>query len=168
MNLINADFCAGSVLITFGVLLGKVSLSQMLIIATFESFFWCLNEALVIIKIEAADIGGTMVIHMFGAYFGLVCSYFFKPKEANSSKENVSSYNHNLTAFAGTIFLFMYWPSFNAALQGYGSQVRSMVNTYLSIAASTVIASSCSRLYLGKLDVEVVLNATLAGGVVTN
>jgi ammonium transporter Rh len=88
----------------------------MLIIATFESFFWCLNESLVILKIEAADIGGTMVIHMFGAYFGLVCSYFFKPKEAIASKENVSSYNHNLTAFLGTIFLFMYWPSFNGAL----------------------------------------------------
>jgi len=114
--LINADFCAGSVLITFGVLLGKVSLSQMLIIATFESFFWCLNETLVIYEIEAADIGGTMVIHLFGTYFGLMCSIFFKPKEANASKENVSSYNHNLTAFLGTIFLFMYWPSFNAAL----------------------------------------------------
>jgi len=41
-----------------------------------------------------------------------------------------------------------------------------MINTYLSIAASAVVASSISRLELGKLDVEVVLNATLAGGVV--
>lgn len=41
-----------------------------------------------------------------------------------------------------------------------------MINTYLSIAASAVVASSISRLESGKLDVEVVLNATLAGGVV--
>ena len=41
-----------------------------------------------------------------------------------------------------------------------------MINTYLSLAASTVMAAAVSRLFKGKLDVEVILNATLAGGVV--
>lgn len=86
-SLINADFCAGSVLITFGALLGKVSLGQMVIIATFESFFWSLNEALVTLKIEASDIEGTLIIQLFGAYFCVACNYFFQPHTAISSKK---------------------------------------------------------------------------------
>jgi len=50
----------------------------------------------------------------------------------------------------------------------YGSQNRAVVNTYLALAASTVMAAAVSRFFKGKLDVEVILNATLAGGVVHN
>tara|TARA_B110000503_G_C7053019_1_gene373172 strand:- start:456 stop:575 length:120 start_codon:yes stop_codon:yes gene_type:complete len=39
-----------------------------------------LNEAIVVIGLEVSDIGGTMVIHMFGAYFGIAASFFFKNK----------------------------------------------------------------------------------------
>ena len=37
--MINADFCAAAVMITFGALLGKVNLTQMLVISCLESFF---------------------------------------------------------------------------------------------------------------------------------
>ena len=66
----------------------------------------------------------------------------------------------------GTIFLFIYWPSFNAILGSGMAQHRAMVNTVLSITASTLSASFISRICLRKLDMEVVLNATLAGGVI--
>jgi len=60
----------------------------------------------------------------------------------------------------------MYWPSFNGALEHEGAQFRSIVNTFISISCSVVGAISFSRLLeKGKLDPEVVLNATLAGGV---
>jgi len=41
--MINADFCAAAVMITFGALLGKVNLTQMLVISCLESFFYALN-----------------------------------------------------------------------------------------------------------------------------
>ena len=41
-----------------------------------------------------------------------------------------------------------------------------MVNTTLSITASVVGACALSRLVGMKLDMEIVLNATLAGGVI--
>ena len=72
-----------------------------------------------------------------------------------------------MIAFVGTIFLYMYWPSFNGALEAGGAQFRAIVNTFISISCSVVGAISASRfLENGKLDPEVVLNATLAGGVV--
>jgi ammonium transporter Rh len=67
---------------------------------------------------------------------------------------------------AGTIFLYLYWPSFNAALAPAINQQRIVVNTALSMSASCIGACSTARLIHGKLDMEIVLNATLAGGVI--
>lgn len=65
----------------------------------------------------------------------------------------------------GTLFLFMFWPSFNGALAADFQQQRVIVNTVLAISASAITACGVSRIALQKLDMEVVLNATLAGGV---
>jgi len=65
----------------------------------------------------------------------------------------------------GTIFLWMFWPSFNGALSGGSFQHRLIINTVLSISASCITACGISRVHMGALDMEVVLNATLAGGV---
>jgi len=40
------------------------------------------------------------------------------------------------------------------------------VNTYLSITASVTTACFWSRVHFGKLDMEIVLNATIAGGLI--
>ena len=58
----------------------------MLVISCLESFFYALNNSLLGIKIAADDKGGTMTIHMFGAYFGLAASYFFSNKESIGHK----------------------------------------------------------------------------------
>merc|ERR1739844_561673 len=74
-------------------------------------------------------------------------------------------YNSQLIAMVGTIFLWMFWPSFNGALAADFQQQRVIVNTVMSISASCITACGISRIFLQKLDMEVVLNATLAGGV---
>ena len=74
-------------------------------------------------------------------------------------------YNSQLIAMIGTLFLWMYWPSFNGALAGATQQQRVIVNTVLAISASCIGAIGVSRIALQKLDMEVLLNATLAGGV---
>ena len=60
--------------------------------------------------------GGSMYVHTFGAYFGLAATYFYNPKTASESPNAGANYNSNLIAMIGTIFLWMYWPSFNGAL----------------------------------------------------
>jgi len=49
-SLILGDFGAGAVLITYGVLLGKVNARQMITIAFFESIFYGLAESICVEK----------------------------------------------------------------------------------------------------------------------
>ena len=69
----------------------------------------------------------------------------------------------------GTVFLWMYWPSFNGALAGDNGNARHrcIINTTLSISSGAFWAFVVSR-YLrkdGKFSMVDVQNATLAGGV---
>lgn len=81
-ELILADFGAGAVLISFGAILGKCSLFQLWAMATIECFFYALNESICVDIFGVSDIGGSMTIHTFGAYFGLSVALFYQPKIA--------------------------------------------------------------------------------------
>ena len=39
--------------------------------AFIEMFFYCLNEVILVEELGITDIGGSILIHTFGAYFGL-------------------------------------------------------------------------------------------------
>ena len=86
-SLILGDFGAAAVLITFGALLGKISVFQLWILATLEIIFYGLNESIGAGLLQAVDMGGSMYVHTFGAYFGLAASFFFKPQKAIDDKE---------------------------------------------------------------------------------
>ena len=57
-----------------------------------------------------------MIVHAFGAYYGLTAAYFLQSKRASKSKNLATSHDSQLVAAIGSIFLWMYWPSFNGAL----------------------------------------------------
>ena len=108
-----------------------------------------------------------MYVHTFGAYFGLAATYFFNRSKAIEDKEKQceGNYNSQLIAMVGTVFLWMLWPSFNGALAGPSQQQRVIVNTVLALTGSCITSYAMCRVMIKKLDMEVVLNATLAGGV---
>lgn len=72
-----ADFAAAAVLISFGAVLGKCSLFQLWMMTTFEVFFYCINEAIQSQIFQIYDIGGSIIIHTFGAFFGLSVTLFY-------------------------------------------------------------------------------------------
>ena len=166
-SLITGDFAAGAVLITMGACLGKTTWGQLFLLATLEILFYGLNEAICAGILKATDMGGSMYVHTFGAYFGIAASFFFGAGRAIRDTENRcgGSYYSQLIAMIGTLFLFMYWPSFNGALAYGVAQQRVVVNTVLSITTSALTAMFMSVLVKGKFDMEVLLNSTLAGGV---
>lgn len=166
-TLITGDFAAGAVLITFGALLGKTSLLQMSFITLMELIFYAINESIGVITYKAVDMGGSMYVHTFGAYFGLAVSYMLTNKEKMKSEKNGSTYNSDIFAMIGTLFLWMYWPSFNGALADGNSQHRVVINTVLSLTNSCIMAFICSKLLRPKHKFNMVdiQNATLAGGV---
>ena len=90
--------------------------------ATIEIFFYALNETICVDIFKVSDIGGSMVIHTFGAYFGVSVALFYQPKKAIADKHGigVGNYLSDLVSMIGTLFLFCYWQSFNGA-PGTGS-----------------------------------------------
>jgi ammonium transporter Rh len=167
-HLFLADFGAGAVLISFGVILGKCSIFQLWVMTTIEVFFYCLNEAILIEIFKVFDIGGSMVIHMFGAFFGLSVTFFYQSKAAIADERGLgkSNYLSDLVSMVGTMFLFSFWPSFNGALGSGASMHRAVINTYLSITSSVIGSIIAAKLsHGGQLNMEIILNASLAGGV---
>jgi ammonium transporter Rh len=43
----------------------------------FEMIWYGLNEAIGLSVFKATDMGGSMLVHTFGAYFGVGACYFF-------------------------------------------------------------------------------------------
>lgn len=144
-----------------------------------------------------------MVIHTFGAYYGLAISWvLYRPNLKDSSQLNGSVYHSDLFAMIGklslwlliiavkywsellyflfpcfwidwyttvyrhlsfllyafplgTLFLWLFWPSFNSAISDHGDgQHRAAINTYLSLAATVLTTIAISSLFQkhGKLD----------------
>ncbi|XP_006885288.1 PREDICTED: ammonium transporter Rh type C [Elephantulus edwardii] len=168
-SLINADFCVGSVCVAFGAVLGKVSPVQLLIMTLFQVTLFTVNEFILLNLLLVKDAGGSMTIHTFGAYFGLTVTWIlYRPNLQHSKEKQSSVYYSDLFAMIGTLFLWMYWPSFNSAVSNHGdAQHRAVINTYCSLAASVLTAVALSSLLhrKGKLDMVHIQNATLAGGV---
>merc|ERR1719478_1423851 len=116
-KLLLADFSAAAVLITFGALLGKVTPLQLMAIAFLEVIFFNLNEQ-VLLRIGILDVAGSRVL---------------SARSANSNSNNSSVYHSDLFAMIGTIFLWVYWPSFVASPAGPHDQQRAIIATTLSL-----------------------------------
>uniref|UniRef100_A0AAV2MEW6 Ammonium transporter AmtB-like domain-containing protein n=1 Tax=Knipowitschia caucasica TaxID=637954 RepID=A0AAV2MEW6_KNICA len=166
-SMINADFATGSVLISFGAVLGKTSPVQLLIMALFEVTLFAVNEFILLTALGAKDAGGSMTIHTFGAYFGLIVArVLYRPNLDKSKHRNCSVYHSDLFAMIGTIYLWMFWPSFNSAITAHGDdQHRTALNTYYSLAACTLSSYALSSLtaHDGKLDMVTVADVTAVG-----
>jgi len=167
-ELVEGDFAAASVMITFGAILGKTSPLQLLIVGMIEVVFYGLNKMLIEAVYGVVDLGGSMVIHAFGAYFGLsVALVIGRPNQRDHQLCGANRMS-DLFAMIGTIFLWMLWPSFNAVLAPEGAiQHRAIVNTILSLCAACMVSFGFSILFRKehKLSMVDVQNATLAGGV---
>jgi len=124
-----------------------------------------------------------MYVHAFGAYFGLAVAKVMHHKKVESHKE-AAVYHSDLFAMIGSLFLWLFWPSFNSAVAVDEGQTRAIVNTLLSISSSCIATFFISSLigkgrinmvfqffynsifrYLNFLIKVHIQNATLAGGV---
>jgi len=111
-------------------------------------------------------VGGTIIIHMFGAYFGLAAAYVLGvPRSDTNEKPSVVS---DVFSLIGTTFLWLYWPSFVAAEiePGTAESELALTQTILALLGSTVVTFGLSPFFNGgKLRPVDIQNATLAGGV---
>eukprot|EP00933_Yihiella_yeosuensis_P003542 TRINITY_DN1064_c0_g1_i1.p1 TRINITY_DN1064_c0_g1~~TRINITY_DN1064_c0_g1_i1.p1 ORF type:complete len:468 (+),score=112.28 TRINITY_DN1064_c0_g1_i1:161-1405(+) len=167
MDLLNGNFAVAAVLISFGGLIGKIGPTQVLVVTLVELIFYCANKVYFLTNMLAiADCGGTIIIHVFGAYFGLAACKTLGV--ATNEDLNGSNYNSDLFSLIGTVFLWLFWPSFvagglPAGTDGHGI---ALLNTVIALLASTVTTFGLMPLLTGnRLGTVPVQNATLAGGV---
>ncbi|XP_062996009.1 blood group Rh(CE) polypeptide [Elgaria multicarinata webbii] len=158
-----------TVLISAGAILGKVNLMQLVGMAVVELTAFTVTRWLAVDQLQIKSHVSLMHVHLFGAYFGLMVSWVFNDASLSLRVEKESSKPvSELFAMLGTLFLWMFWPSFNSVLIKDGAEkLAAVYNTYFAIAASSVAAFSFSVATSknGKLSMAHIRNATLAGGV---
>ncbi|MFZ4413056.1 MAG: hypothetical protein ACOYOV_08225 [Bacteroidales bacterium] len=169
-ELILAEFSAASLLIAAGAVLGRLKMFQYLILGLLFIPFYMLNEWIIIenglgiIKGGFADTGGSIVIHAYGALFGLAVAMSMttkkeleEPIEADATSDRYS--------ILGSMVLWVFWPSFCAALVPVEAIPHTVVNVFLALCGSTLITYFLSFKIRGKIYIADIANATLAGGV---
>jgi ammonium transporter Rh len=159
-TMLSADFATAAVLISFGVVLGVATPLQLVVMTVLEIIFFVVNEVIGRTHLGAVDAGDTIFVHIFGAYFGLTVSRSprrglstaLTPPSAGCWPDRTSAtatrrglpttatFSPWCTLLAGrrtrslqvgTVFLWMFWPSFNAGAAAEGdAQMRAVVNTY--------------------------------------
>ncbi|KAG2392840.1 hypothetical protein C9374_011565 [Naegleria lovaniensis] len=167
--MVHGFYGAFSVLIACGVVIGKVTPLQLVTMAFSHIFIYSLNYFVCILVLGAVDYGGSMFIHLFGAYFGLSASwglYKTVPHVPNDFSETTSKEN-DLFGMIGTVLLWVLWPSFNSALVPTNNlqQFRSQITTIIAMAGSCCAHFGLSRAIRGKFTMRDVQRATLAGGI---
>ncbi|HPS61452.1 MAG TPA: hypothetical protein PLK82_00245 [Bacteroidales bacterium] len=170
-RLILAEFCAASLLIAAGAVLGRLKMHQYLVLGLLFVPSYMLNEWIVleggfnlVQPGGVVDTGGSIVIHMFGAVFGLGVALtmttrqeFEKTIESDSISDRYS--------MLGSMILWVFWPSFCAALVTPEQMPATVVNVILALCASTISTYILSISLRRKISIADIANAALAGGV---
>ncbi|TRY98337.1 hypothetical protein DNTS_025959 [Danionella cerebrum] len=119
-----------------------------------------------VIEAEADPLYSIMLLHIFGSLFGVMVSWVLHREGIKPQHEKEKTDRRTgLFAMFGTLFLWMFWPSFNSALL-YHRWERSLklsvvYGTFLSLAVSVVTAMSVSMLTSskGKMNMDHMLFA---------
>jgi ammonium transporter Rh len=170
-KLILAEFGAASLLICAGAVLGRLKMGQYLVLGVLFIVCYMLNEWVVLkgglglVADGFADTGGSIVIHAFGALFGLgVILTMTTPTEFSIEIEcDVTSDRFSML---GSMVLWVFWPSFCAALVAPELIPFTAINVVLALCGATLATYLASvALRHGKISIADIANASLAGGV---
>jgi Amt family ammonium transporter len=116
-----------------------------------------------------SDFAGSTVVHSVGGWAALMGAIFLGARKGKfgSDGEAKPLPGHNMSlATLGTFILWLGWFGFNAgstmAADPEAISVIS-VNTFMAAAAGCLLATLTSSLVIGKPDLSMILNGTLAG-----
>jgi ammonia channel protein AmtB len=166
-SFILAEFAAASLLIAMGAPLGRLNMNQYLALAILFIPAYILNEWAMLESgyfTGFIDTGGSVVIHAFGAYFGLgvvsnTINKFKNQPEPESDKLS------NQFSLIGSMLLWIFWPSFTSALVAPSEVPVTAINTVFALCGATLTTYIFSSMLRGRIGIEDIANAALAGGV---
>ncbi|XP_074895632.1 ammonium transporter Rh type B [Buteo buteo] len=166
-SMVSADFCTAAILISTGAVLGRVNPVQMLLLTLMGVILFTVNEYILLSLMGVRDSGGSLTVHTFGAYFGLMVSRILHQPHMDKCKKQQDTGNQpDVFAVVGTIYLWIFWPSFTSATTvRENAEPWAVLNTYFSLAASTLATLVLSPILHeeGTLRMVQIQDATLAG-----
>lgn len=170
-RLIMAEFAAASLLIAAGAVLGRLKMQQYVLLGLLFVPFYMINEWLVlqgglglIREGAVVDTGGSIVIHAFGAIFGLGVALTMTTKQEFEKTIETDSTSDRYSML-GSMILWIFWPSFCAALVTPDKMPHTVVNVILALCGSTLTTYLVSVSIRKKISIADIANAALAGGV---
>ncbi len=169
-SLLFAELSVATALIAMGAVLGRLRVFQYALLALLVVPLYLLNEWLVLddaigYTTGFKDTAGSIVIHAFGAYFGLSMSIVLTTAYQRS-KPIESDHTSDRFAMLGSMVLWIFWPSFATALVPLEDMPQTVVNTLLALSGATIATYFLSsKLHNGKTSMVDMANAALAGGV---
>ncbi|NXQ93984.1 RHBGB protein, partial [Sagittarius serpentarius] len=166
-SMVSADFCTAAILISTGAVLGRVNPVQMLLLTLLGVLLFTFNEYILLSLMGVSDSGGSLTVHAFGAYFGLMVSRILHQPHMDKREEQQDMGNQpDVFAVIGTIYMWIFWPSFTSATTVRdNAESWAVLNTYFALAASTLATFVLSPVLHeeGKLRMVQIQDATLAG-----
>jgi ammonium transporter Rh len=170
-TLILGEFAAASLLICAGACMGRLKMYHYIILAVLFIPFYMLNEWIILengLGIIGqglfVDTGGSIVIHAFGAIFGVgvVMAITHKREPAMPIQSDFTSDRFSML---GSMILWVFWPSFCSALVATENIPFTAVNVIIALCGSTLAAYVATVALRRKISISDIANASLAGGV---
>ena len=170
-GLILTEFAAASLLICAGAVLGRLKMWQYMVLALLFLPAYMLNEwillegGLGLVAVGAfVDTGGSIVIHAFGALFGLGVAISMTTRQARDVPVE-SDATSDRFSLLGSMVLWVFWPSFCGALVAPEMIPATVMNVIFALCGSTLLTYFATMLLRRGIDAADIANATLAGGV---
>lgn len=169
-GLLLAEFAVASALIAMGAVLGRVRIYQYAILAAILTPLYMINEWMVLdgglgFTKGFVDSAGSIVIHAFGAYFGLGLAIALISKRQRGH-EVPSDTTSDRFSMIGSMVLWLFWPSFCSAVVPMEQFAATAVNTILALCGATAATYVFTLIFRkGKIAISDMANAALAGGV---
>ncbi len=164
-----AVFAAAAALIAMGAVLGRLKIYQYALLGVLIVPAYMLNEKLVMdgalgITEGFIDAAGSIIIHTFGAYFGMGLISMLSKVE-HRKVEIESDTISDRFGMLGSMVLWIFWPSFCSAIVPEADFQKTVINTVLALCGATLCTYLTSLLMRKKVSIADVSNASLAGGV---
>jgi len=160
--------CAITVVIAIGCFLGTVKMWQYLLVGILFAPVFCLVELFmagkIVDSITAMDPGGSILVHMCAAYFGVGVALGIRERRA--FKEPMYTTTHSVSfVWLASMLLWVLWPSFVTALLPMDQVFWGMMTCYLAGIGSILSAWIVCTVVQKKVNPLIYTYAMLAGPV---
>lgn len=166
--LIKAVVCAITLVIAIGVFLGTVKMWQYLLVGVGFAIFYSLVEWMmgnVMIAGElATDPGGSILVHMCAAYFGLGVALGIREKRAFDEPMYTTTHSVSFVWLA-SMLLWMLWPSFVTSQLDLEYVTWGTITCYMAGIGSIISAYLVCMYCQGKVNPLTYTYAMLCGPV---